>query len=319
MKIIVTGASGFIGKHLSAYLADKGHQIIHLHRNSKQGDDCRWEPEVGFIDTKCMEGADALIHLAGEPLANGRWTKSKKTRITKSRESGTSLLVKALTHLTSPPSVFISASAIGYYGHRGPHRVTEADPKGNGYLANVCAKWEAASVLPFSLGIRVVNPRLGLVIGNDGLLARLLPLFKKGLGGKLGSGKQYMSWISLEDTLEAFNHLLVSESLKGPVNLVAPKPVTNREFTWTLSRVLKICAHFPAPAFALKLAFGQMAREMILSSTKALPQKLEQSGFTFIHKNLESALRAALTNKNIPGATPEIPESKEGMLQSQSS
>jgi uncharacterized protein (TIGR01777 family) len=296
LKIAVTGASGLVGQHLVAFLRAGGHSVYRLVRHAPAASgEIYWNPQVGEIDAAAMEGMDAVVHLAGESIASGRWTKDRKRRILASRVEGTRLLADTLARLKAPPSVFVSASATGYYGNRGEEFLTEASASGEGFLAAVCREWEAAALPATSAGIRVVWPRFGIVLaGNGGLLDRVTPLFRLGLGGRLGDGKQYLSWIALDDLLYVIHRAIVDRLLSGPINAVAPNPVTNRDFTATLARVLGRPAVLPAPASALRLALGGMADELLLTSQRALPARLTEVGFQFAFPVLEDALRQEL-------------------------
>jgi uncharacterized protein (TIGR01777 family) len=296
MKILVTGSSGLIGRALVSFLRGKGDQVACLVRGKGKGPDSLvWDPESGRIDPGSLEGFDAVVHLAGENIAGARWTSEQKERIRNSRTGGTRLLAETLAGLSSPPRVMVSASAIGYYGDRGEELLTESAPPGTDYLAEVCQQWEAATETASTKGIRVVIPRIGIVLTPfGGALARLLPPFKAGVGGVLGGGRQYMSWITLDDTVGAIHHAILADSLQGPVNVVASRPVTNREFTNVLGRVLGRPTLLPAPAFALRFAFGEMAGALMLASARVSSGRLESSGYKFHHRELEDALRSVL-------------------------
>jgi uncharacterized protein (TIGR01777 family) len=247
------------------------------------------------VDTAGLEGLDAAVHLAGENLATGRWTAEKKARIRESRVNGTRFLCEALVRLAQPPKALMCASAIGYYGDRGEAILREDSPAGSGFLAEVCRAWEGAAAAAVQQGIRVVHLRIGVVLSPaGGALAKMLTPFKMGLGGKIGSGQQYMSWIALDDLLGIIHHALTSDTLQGPVNAVAPQPVTNVEFTTTLGRVLARPTLLPMPAFAARLAFGEMAQELLLASTRVVPASLLASGYGFRYPELEGALRHLL-------------------------
>jgi len=249
------------------------------------------------MDTAKLEGIEAVIHLAGESI-QGRWTPKKKARILESRYKGTRLLAEALGHLAKPPRVLVCASAIGYYGDRGDELLREESASGSGFLAQVCREWESATEPATKKGIRVVNLRFGVVLGAaGGALAQMLPPFKMGVGGRVGSGKQYMSWIALDDVVGAVEHALVTEGLRGPVNAVAPNPARNVEFTKALGRVLSRPTIFPLPAFVVKLAFGRMGEELLLASQRVEPARLAASGYKFRYPELEGALRRAVGKK----------------------
>ena len=296
MNILVTGASGLIGTSLVASLTSNGHEVTRLvRRQPKSGEKAaRWDPMAGTIEASAIEGVDAVVHLAGENIAE-RWTAAKKARIRDSRVKGTQLLCETLARLSSLPKVLVSASAIGYYGDRGEAILTEESPPGRGFLAEVCRAWEAATEPARQHGMRVVQLRFGVVLSPaGGALAKILPPFRIGLGGVLGSGRQYMSWIALDDAVGAIQHAIVTDALQGPTNAVAPQAVTNQEFTKTLGKVLGRPTVFPLPAFAARLMFGEMADELLLASTRIQPAKLPASGYRFRYPELADALRHLL-------------------------
>ena len=295
MKIAVTGASGLIGSALVPHLRGSGHDVMRLvRRPAASVDEISWDPQSGSVDLTRLEGTDAVIHLAGAGVGDHRWTDAYKREILDSRVDGTHTIVAAMTALEKRPAVLVSASAIGWYGDTGDRPVDETAPAGTGFLADVVRAWEAAAGPAAAAGIRVVHPRTGLVVSSKGgAWARMLPLFKAGLGGKLGSGRQYWSWISLRDEIRALVFLLENEALSGPVNLTAPTPLTNAEVTSIMGTVLHRPTLLPAPAFALKAALGEFSTE-VLGSARVIPAVLESTGFTFEDPTLESALRAAL-------------------------
>jgi len=295
MKIAVTGASGLIGSALVPHLRGSGHDVMRLvRRPAASVDEISWDPRSGSVDLTRLEGTDAVIHLAGAGVGDHRWTDAYKREILDSRVDGTHTIVTAMTALEKRPAVLVSASAIGWYGDTGDRAVDESAPAGTGFLADVVRAWEAAAGPAAAAGIRVVHPRTGLVVSSKGgAWARMLPLFKAGLGGKLGSGRQYWSWISLRDEIRALVFLLENEALSGPVNLTAPTPLTNAEVTSIMGTVLHRPTLLPAPAFALKAALGEFSTE-VLGSARVIPSVLESTGFTFEDPTLESALRAAL-------------------------
>lgn len=296
MKVLVTGSSGFIGMALVADLAARGNEVLRLvRRQPRDPREFRWDIASGHLDRSALEGIDAAVHLAGENVGAGRWSDERRRRILESRVGGTRALCDALARLARPPEVLISASAIGYYGDRGDAVLTEESPAGSGFLAEVVRRWEAATEAARQRGIRVVNLRFGVVLSpGGGVLARLLPYFRLGLGGALGSGRQYMSWLTLDDALGIVRHAMATHMIAGPVNAVAPGAVTNGEFTQVLGRVLHRPTLLRIPEFALRLVLGQMAEETLLASTRARPTRLLASGYRFRHPELESALLALL-------------------------
>ena len=295
MKILVTGASGLLGSALVPFLAGAGNEVARLGRTAPRAADLRWDPEAGVLESDALEGFDAVVHLAGENIATGRWTAENKRRIKDSRVKGTSLLATTLAALERPPRVLVSASAIGFYGDRGDEELTEGSPAGAGFLSEVCCEWEAATEPAEGKGIRVAHARLGVVLTKDGgALAKMLTPFGLGVGGIIGNGRQYMSWITLDDTVAAVGHLLATEAASGPVNVVTPAAVTNHEFTKTLGRVLRRPTLFPMPGFAARLAFGEMADALLLASTRVKPNRLLDSGYAFRHGTLEEGLRHVL-------------------------
>ena len=296
MRILLSGSSGLIGHALVSFLTADGHQVVRLTRAQTRatGRNVSWNPMAGTLDPDDLEGFDAVIHLAGEPIA-GKWTPAKKTRILESRVQGTRLLCEALRHLRSRPIVLISASAIGYYGDRGKQVLDEDSSAGSLFLSEVTTAWEAATEPARRGGIRVVNLRIGFVLsGAGGGLATMLLPFKLGLGGRVGSGRQYLSWIAIDDVVGAISHAILSESLHGPVNAVSPQAVTNHEFTKTLGRVLGRPTLFPLPVFAAHLIFGEMADNLLLASARVQPAKLLASGYEFRFPGLQGALKHVL-------------------------
>ncbi len=293
MQILVTGSTGLVGSTLIPALTAEGHRVSCLVRlKSKLGiRDTYWDPTAGELYSSPLEGLDAVIHLAGENIAGGRWTAARKARIRDSRIQGTRLLSGSLAQLARPPKVFVSASAVGYYGDRADEVLTEQSSPGSNFLAGVCREWESATEPAAQHSIRVVILRLGVVLTlTGGALAKMLTPFRMGVGGIIGSGKQYMSWIAIDDLVRIIIHTLKTDSLNGPINAVAPNPVTNAEFTKTLGRVLRRPTVLPMPAFAARLALGEMADELLLASARVVPSKLLASGFVFRHPDLESAL-----------------------------
>ena len=297
LKILVTGASGLVGSSVTSFFRTGGHQVLTLTRSkSEQGDtSVYWDPIGGSLKMDDLEGLDAVVHLAGENIGAGRWTDEKKDMILKSRTEGTKLLCDALACLKKPPKVLVSASAIGFYGDRGDEILNEGSAPGEGFLANVCQEWEAATQVVARNGIRIVNMRFGIVLDpKGGALEKMLPPFKLGGGGILGDGEQYMSWISLEDVVGAIHHAIRSEELPGPVNFVAPTALTNKEFTRTLGRVLRRPTLMPMPARVARMAFGEKADALLLSSSNVTADKLIDSGYKYRYPDLEDALRNML-------------------------
>ncbi|MGH2453660.1 MAG: TIGR01777 family oxidoreductase [bacterium] len=293
--IVLTGSHGLLASALMPRLAAAGHRTRRLMRERPVGpEQFRWDPVAGTIDARALEGADAVVHLAGEPIPALRWSQAKKARIYGSRVKGTRLLCEALAKLSVRPRVLLSASASGYYGDRKDEVLTEESAAGDTFLARVCRDWEAATEPARGAGIRVVHLRSGNVqTSRGGFLGPQLPLFRLGLGGRLGSGRQYLPWISIDDWVAAVEHLLGAEGAAGPVNVVAPQGVTNREFTSTLARVLRRPALFAAPAMALRLVMGELGAEL-LRGQRMHPAVLLESGFAFRYPELEPALRHVL-------------------------
>ena len=298
MKVLLTGSSGLVGTSLLPLLAHNGYTVTRLVRTQASGLNLFWDPDAGMLEAGSLEGHDAVVHLAGESIATGRWTEAKKRRILDSRVKGTRLLSDAIAGLKNPPKVFVSASAIGFYGDRGDEVMKENSAAGNGFLPDVCKQWEAATASAAQKGVRVVNLRIGVVLTpKGGALAKMLLPFKLGLGGIIGSGKQFMSWITLDDVLGAIVCALKTDALRGPVNAVSPKPLSNAEYTRTLGRVLSRPTIIPMPAFAARLAFGQMADDLLLASTRVEPGELLKNGYRFLYPDLEAALQH-LISKN---------------------
>jgi uncharacterized protein len=293
-KVLISGASGTVGAALLPSLSEKGYQVVRLVRGAPSGSDqIQWDPTKPLAPV-VVSGFEAVVHLAGESIV-GRWTESKKTAIRDSRIQGTRHLAEALAQSVMPPRVLISASAIGFYGDRGDEILREESASGAGFLAEVCREWEAAMEPAAKAGIRAAQLRVGVVLSPvGGALQKMLTPFRLGVGGNIGSGRQWWSWIDVRDLVGAVLHILSTDSLRGPVNGVAPSPVTNAEFTRTLARVLSRPAIFPMPAFAARLAFGQMADELLLASQRVEPGKLLASGYRFKQPELEAALRTIL-------------------------
>jgi uncharacterized protein len=300
MHLAVTGSRGLIGSALVPFLITRGHRVTRLVRGpAAVTGDVSWSPAEGITDVPRLQDLDGVIHLAGENIASARWTEVRKAGIRRSRVEGTQRLCESLGCLARPPRVLVSASAIGFYGDRGDETLSEDSPPGRGFLAEVCREWEAATEPAARLGVRVVPLRFGMILSpTGGALKQMLLPFRLGAGGKIGSGAQFMSWIALDDVLGVILHALLTESLHEPVNVVAPAPVTNAEFTRTLARVLSRPALAPLPAFAVRLAFGELADALLLASARVVPAKLQVSGYRFQFPQLEGALRHLLTRKH---------------------
>ncbi|MBN2242727.1 MAG: TIGR01777 family oxidoreductase [Acidobacteria bacterium] len=296
MNILITGATGLIGSALKASLLQKNHRVLQAVRKSPPSQNrISWDPSSGKLNREALEGIDAAVHLAGESITGGRWTPEKKRRILESRVRGTKLLSESLAALSSPPKVLVSASAIGYYGDRGEELLDENCAPGTGFLPGVCREWENATEPAAAAGIRVVRLRTGIVLNaRGGALGRMLPVFRLGIGGRIGGGRQYMSWITLEDIAGIIEFVLQNESLRGPVNTVSPNPVSNREFTKILGRVLSRPSVCVLPAFAARLAFGEMADALLLASARVSPSRLMEAKYPFRFPSLEAALRNTL-------------------------
>jgi uncharacterized protein (TIGR01777 family) len=292
----MTGSSGLIGSAFCSKPNSKNLHIVRLVRRASPGtNEIYWNPGLGILDGSSLEGVDAVIHLAGESIASGRWTSEKMKRIRESRIKGTGLLSETLARLSNPPKVFVSVSAIGFYGDRGDERLSETSSAGEGFLAQVCQEWESATAPAIEKGIRVVNPRVGMVLSaSGGALAQMLPIYRLGVGGRLGKGHQYMSWIAIDDMVNIIHFAIQNESLNGAVNAVSPNPVPNSVFSKALAKVLSRPNLFALPAFAARFVWGQMADEVLLSSSRAYPDRLEESGFKFAFPKLEDALRQIL-------------------------
>jgi len=297
MDVVVSGASGLIGSALSDELHRAGHRVLRLKRGGiTDGDDIGWDPSAGLIDAPALEGVDAVVHLAGEGISEKKWSDEQKQRIRDSRVRGTSVLAGAIASRERKPRVFVSGSAIGYYGNRGDEVLTEDSAPGDGFLADVAHEWEAETKPAIDAGIRTVHIRTGIVLAaHGGALQRLLLPFKLGLGGRIGSGKQWMSWVTLADEVNAIMHAIGTESLAGAVNVVAPSPVVNAEFTDTLGGVLHRPTLLPTPLFPLKAIYGaELVESLLLASQRVKPTRLEATGFTFRNPTLEDGLRAVL-------------------------
>jgi uncharacterized protein (TIGR01777 family) len=295
-KVTLSGASGMLGSAIGKALTARRATVLRLvRRDAKAPGELRWNPAVGEIPAEELEGISAAVHLSGANVASRRWTAKYKREMKESRVGSTRLLAEALATLKNKPGVLITASAVGFYGNRGDEILDEDSMAGKGYFPELCAAWEAATRPAEEAGIRVVHLRFGVVLGRDGgILARLTPLFKLGLGGRLGNGRQWSSWISEADAVAAALFALENANVSGAIHVVSPNPVTNAEFTRELGRAVHRPTPFPAPAFALRLAFGEMADEALLASTRAVPKRLVQAGFTFAHPTLADAIAAAL-------------------------
>jgi hypothetical protein len=296
MRIVVTGASGLIGRALLRALLSAGHETTVLVRRAAGPGEARWDPAAATIEPAALEGAGAVVHLAGAGIGDSRWSAARKEIILRSRLDSTTLLARTLAALENPPSVLVSASAMGYYGDRGDEELTEASGPGSGFQAEVCRAWEESTAPAEAAGLRVVHLRSAVVLSrHGGALGRQLPLFRFGLGGRLGSGKQWLSWITLRDEIGVILRAIEDSSLVGPLNASAPAPVTNREFTKALGRALHRPAVFAVPPFALRLALGrQLADELLLGSLRVLPGRLTELGYRFQDPALPGALQEAL-------------------------
>ncbi|MEU9790884.1 TIGR01777 family oxidoreductase [Streptomyces sparsogenes] len=299
MRIAITGSSGLIGTALVRSLRADGHEVVRLVRRAPGAEDeVRWDPRRQWVAADGLVGCEAVVHLAGAGIADHRWTDAYKKELRDSRVLGTTAVAEAVASLDAPPRVLVSGSAIGFYGDTGARAVDESAPPGDGFLADLCQEWEEAAAPAQEAGVRTVFARTGLVVaGEGGAWGRLFPLFRLGLGGRMGSGRQYWSFIALEDHIAALRHLLATEDLAGPVNLTAPEPVTNREVTAAMGRVLGRPTLLSVPAPALRLALGELSED-VLGSVRAVPRRLLDSGFSFAHPTIEQALRAALAARD---------------------
>ena len=300
MKILISGSSGLIGSAAATALKADGHNVVRLVRPGKAPNpgDVQWDPMRATVDVASLEGVDIVIHLSGAGIADGRWTEERKQLLRSSRIDTTRVLVDSLSRLNQKPQALIVASAIGYYGDRGDEILTESSTNGTDFLALVCRDWEAEASRAAAMGIRTVMLRFGVVLsGKGGALPKMLTPFKLGVGGRLGSGQQWMSWIAIEDVVGIIRHAIASEQVIGPVNVVAPNPVRNEEFTRLLAGMLHRPAIFPAPAFVLRLAMGEMADAVLLSSDRVKPERMLSAGYKFRFEILEPALRAAVLSR----------------------
>ncbi|MFJ4875693.1 TIGR01777 family oxidoreductase [Streptomyces sp. NPDC088745] len=297
-RIAVTGSTGLIGTALVRSLRADGHEVVRLvRRPARAADEVAWDPKRGWVDTKGLVGCTAVVHLAGAGIGDHRWTDAYKRELRESRLLGTSAMAEAVASLDTPPRVFVSGSALGFYGETGARKVHESAPPGDGFLPSLCVEWEEAAAPAREAGIRTVFPRTGLVVARGGgAWGRLFPVFKAGLGGRLGDGGQYWSFIALHDEVAALRHLIDTESLSGPVNLTAPEPVTNKEVTAAMGRVLRRPTLFSVPKPALRIVLGELAED-VLGSQRVVPARLLESGFSFAFPTVDDAIRAALRSR----------------------
>ncbi|WP_009995967.1 TIGR01777 family oxidoreductase [Streptomyces clavuligerus] len=299
MRIAIAGASGLIGTALTRSLRLDGHEVVRLvRRPARRGDEVEWDPVRQYVDTAGLVGCDAVVNLAGAGVGDHRWTEAYRREIRDSRVLGTAALAEAVTTLDTPPDVFLCGSAIGWYGETGDRAVDEEAPPGDGFLPDVCVEWEEAAAPAEEAGIRTAYARTGLVVAREGAWGRMFPLFRAGLGGRLGDGRQYWSFIALHDEVAALRHIL-DTPLAGPVNLTAPAPVTNREVTAAMGRVLRRPTPFPVPGFALRAVLGGLAGD-VLGSQRVVPARLLDSGFVFAFPGIDEAIAAALDPRGVP-------------------
>ena len=292
MKIAIAGASGLVGSVLVPVLEKDGSAVVRVVRSTPRAGEIEWHPNQDSIEPAKLEGFDVIVNLAGENIAAGRWTDDQKRKIRESRVNGTHLMSEAIAKLSQPPSAFICASATGIYGDRDDEVLDEQSESGGGFLAGVCREWEMATEPASKAGVRVVNLRFGPIMSREGgMLAKLLTPFKMGLGGKVGSGRQYISWVAIDDAVNAMKLAIEDQSIRGPLNIVSPHPVTNEEFTKALGHVLNRPTALAIPAFAARLTFGEMADEMLLTSQRVMPKRLVAAGYQFQYPELEGALR----------------------------
>ena len=296
MKVLISGSTGLIGSAFVSSWAKDGNEVVRLVRGAANTPDTiAWAPSKGILDRGAFEGVEGVVHLAGENIGSGRWTPAKKAAIRESRVRSTELLAQTMAELDRPPAVWVCASAIGYYGDRGDELLDEDSGPGEGFLPELCQAWEAACMPAVDRGIRVVNLRFGVVLSpHGGALKQMLPPFRLGLGGRIGSGKQITSWIALEDAVRAIRHSLEHPNTRGPVNATTPNPVTNAEFSKALGKALSRPAVVPVPATAIRLMVGEMADALLLSSANVIPRKLNETGFSFLYPELEAAFAAML-------------------------
>lgn len=296
MNILVSGSSGMVGSELVTFLQENGHNVLKLVRKkSERENEVFWDPEKKIIEDVKLKNIDAIVHLAGESIASGRWTSNKKEQILSSRVKGTDFISEIISKMVNKPKVLVSASAIGFYGNRGDEDLNEKSSPGKLFLSEVCKAWEDSTLKAQKSGVRVVNLRIGIVLDKSGgALKKMLLPFNLGVGGNMGSGKQYWSWLTLKELVNIINFSINNDSISGPVNAVSPQPLRNSEFTRVLAKVLKRPAIFPMPEFAGKIALGEMADELLFASSKVIPDKLLKSGYSFIHNNLEDGLKKIL-------------------------
>ena len=297
LTVAISGSSGFLGRNLRHFLTTGGHRVLRLVRSRAGvgGDAVYWNPARGEVDHAGLEGVDAIVHLAGEPLVGMRWTEARKREILRSRRDGTEWIAHTAARLSPPPRVLVCASAVGYYGSRGNEVLTEESRAGRGFLADVCEAWEKAAAPARRAGIRVAHLRQGVALSPDGgALQLMLPAFRAGAGGRLGSGRQYFPWISLDDTLGLILHTIATPGVRGPINVTAPLPVTNATFAGALGRVLGRPSVLPVPSLAVRALFGEMGRTVLLDGQRAVPAKAEETGYEFLHPSVEEALRFGL-------------------------
>jgi len=297
MHIAVTGSHGLVGTAMISAMTKVEHQVTRLVRGQTGVGSVVWDPTAESFDSSVLQGVDAVVHLAGENIASSRWTSQVKERIRRSRVQGTRILAEGLAAMPTPPQIFISASAIGYYGDCGDELLAEDSPAGNGFLADTALQWEAATQPASDAGIRVVRMRIGVILSpRGGALAKMLLPFKLGAGGRVGNGRQWWSWIALDDVVGAIRHLLSNDAISGPVNVVSPNPVSNSVFTKILGRVLKRPTIFPMPAVVARIVLGEMANELLLASTRVQPERLLETGYQFQQPELSAALQCLLKN-----------------------
>lgn len=298
-RIVIAGASGLIGQALTTHLEAQGHAVVRLVRSREAtAGERRWDPAAGELDADALEGVDAIVNLAGANVGAGRWTALRREAIRRSRIDATTTLVNALSKLRRRPAVLVNASAVGFYGDRGDETLNESSGPGDGFLAEVCQEWEAAAAGAERHGVRAIMLRFGVVFApRGGALEKLLPVFRCGVGGRIGSGRQWMSWVAIDDAVRVLTWSIDRADARGAFNATAPEPVTNAVFAATLARVLRRPAILPVPATVLRLAMGEMAEATILASTRAVPRRLAECGFGFLHPTLEAALRRVLDRR----------------------